>query len=199
MPADLEQLAVALLGPRPGGWVRQGGNYAIVARIKFGSQAARIPEELRLLAEAAGKIRQPATPEAHLCAAAFYHLRFENIHPLREGNGRVGRHLLAAQLQEALPVPSDQVLRGLQANLAEYKAVFAAWTPDLSYHNLVKLLARICGVTLPIKTFELPAPISALYPTPGSPLRGPPPGHPAGPRAPALAGRPSAPFWRKMR
>lgn len=194
--AELDRLAAGLLGQRPGGWVRRGTAFVVVAKVKFGSLAAKLPEDLRALATETQSIRALGNPEGLLQAAAFFHLRFENVHPLHEGNGRIGRTLLAAQLHAGLNVPIEQTLRGVERHQPDYMAVFAAWTPQLSYHNLVKLLGRIAGVTLPIKDYELPASLEPLHPTPGSPLRGPPSGTPA--RPPARA-QPQIPFWRARR
>lgn len=39
-----------------------------------------------------------------LAALAFFHVRFERVHPFLDGNGRVGRTILAAQFEKVFGV-----------------------------------------------------------------------------------------------
>ena len=93
-PADLERVATILLGPLPGGWVRRGENFVRVGNVKYGADARKLDAELSALSIATKRILASGAPESALRAAAFYFLRFQNIHPMCEANGRVGRVLL---------------------------------------------------------------------------------------------------------
>lgn len=72
------------LGERPGEYKRH--DY-VTGRNEIGAFPEDVPEELgELLSELA------AVPdEKALTAAAYYHAKFENIHPFADGNGRTGR------------------------------------------------------------------------------------------------------------
>jgi hypothetical protein len=106
---DAAQLAETLLGKTVVPLLRRGTMRAIVAERKFGAAADRLPQEMARLAEQCAKITSSGAAETLLFAAAFFHLRFENIHPLTDGNGRVGRLLLAEQCRrESAPVSWTQ-------------------------------------------------------------------------------------------
>jgi hypothetical protein len=42
--ADLERIALALLGPLPGGWVRQGNNFVRIGNVKYGADARKLEQ-----------------------------------------------------------------------------------------------------------------------------------------------------------
>ncbi len=162
--ADLERLSAQLLGPLPGGWVRQGDNYVRVGNIKYGADARKLDSELSMLTAEARQTLAVGSPEAVLRAAAFYHLRFENIHPLCEANGRMGRVILAMQLQQALKVPAQEMLTALLDVQVDYKRLFATNNPALMFELLLDLLVRITGIQRAPGAAKLPASIEPLHP-----------------------------------
>lgn len=172
-PADLERIAVALLGSLPGGWVRQGDNFIRVGNVKYGSNARKLDAELVALSAEAQRILSVQGPESVLIAAAFYHLRFENIHPLCEANGRTGRAVLALQLQQSLGVPANDLLTGLKDWEADYSRLFAANDGSLMFELLLDLLSRITGIALPPEASKLPTSIEPLHPQKNIPKNAP--------------------------
>ena len=73
-------------GERPGEYKK--GDY-VTGRNETGASAEDVPDEMQELLEDLEIL--PEEPEKVLTAAAFFHAKFENIHPFADGNGRTGR------------------------------------------------------------------------------------------------------------
>jgi hypothetical protein len=160
---DVENLATELLGATPTARVRLGRERAIILKKKFGAAADRLPQELVRLVEQTAKVRADGGAGADMRAAAFFHLRFENIHPLHDGNGRVGRMLLAAQCSQASGSPTAEILTALHELEHDYCVVFAVPAPALQFDLMVHLLARILAVPVS-DTLDLPFALTSVFP-----------------------------------
>jgi len=77
------------------GEFRSSGQHVNVGTRFRGADPEQIVYELELARLQTDKLFETGN---HLEAVAFFHLRFERIHPFLDGNGRVGRALLQSQL-----------------------------------------------------------------------------------------------------
>jgi Fic/DOC family len=159
---EIENLSRLAFGGAHAPALRGKNMRAIIAGSKSGGAANRLADELQELA------KQCAAMIAHdhesvLRAAAFFHLRFENIHPLVDCNGRVGRLLLSEQIRRTLAIELDDTLTFFDTTQPEYRAVFAADSELGSFVLLTKLLARHTNVELTL-ALPLPYPLSPIFP-----------------------------------
>lgn len=74
-------------GERPGTYKK---NDYVTGPQEVGALPEDVPEELNELLSELKDVR----PEQALTAAAYFHAKFENIHPFADGNGRAGRLLM---------------------------------------------------------------------------------------------------------
>jgi len=164
---DYERLAQSLVGASSEGWLRSGTQTALIHGGRMcGSLAAKLAEEIDILITQTQTVRSGQACDAGLRAAAFYHLRFESIHPLRNGNGRVGRTLLAAQCSQAFGIPIGEVIAQIEGCMREYKMVFFSPRPEFQFELLVDLLARLLALPVTERSGELPFPIEPIFPDP---------------------------------
>lgn len=130
----------------------------------IGSEARFIGRELDDLAAVGARIAQPKTPAAWLRAVAFWHLRFEKVHPLCEANGRIGRAILALQVDAGFRVAPRESLAWLAECETDYRRLFFAATEPLQFELLLDLLGRITGIVTGGIDLDLPATLSPRHP-----------------------------------
>jgi hypothetical protein len=165
---QIEVMAQLVVGESSRPWVRRGGEWSIAGSWALGCAANQLGAELAFLADQVAELlsRDPAK-ETTIVAAAFFHLRFEQIHPLRDGNGRVGRVLLARQCCSACRISFREILAVLESEDRNYRRIFAS-TRDVSlrqarFELMVDFLARVLGIPMP-GDIPLPFPLELRFP-----------------------------------
>jgi fido (protein-threonine AMPylation protein) len=139
------------------GQFRKGGEAVIIAGYPA-ADSWRVQAELELLQLQISRWRDYvaalALEDIHVTASlcAFHHIRFERVHPFRDGNGRVGRIILAAAMSRLFERPIAFDWR--KEKQTYYTALLAGNKGRLT--PLVNLL--IAAVDLPLVARELPAP-----------------------------------------
>ena len=114
--ADLHQVHYLMFsGVHPwAGEFRRPGELAMVSGYPA-ADPQRVERELELAVcqtrELLGIADANGNPHETIAALAFFHIRFERVHPFLDGNGRTGRAILAGQFEKVfgmLPKFTDQ-------------------------------------------------------------------------------------------
>ena len=117
------------LGERPGEYKHHDH---VTGRGEIGASPEDVAEEMReLLMELHGVEAKNA-----LTAAAYFHVKFENIHPFADGNGRVGR-LAMNYLLLLLDHPPIIIH---EEDRKEYYAALEAWDTDQDLDRMIEFL-----------------------------------------------------------
>lgn len=169
---DLLELIASFLGDgRYDKWVRSDSPALImrgtkdrVISYKRGSLADKLRQEMELLNLQTKEILAEGHSGAPLRAAAFFHLKFVNIHPLKDGNGRTGRAILAAQCAKAYNIPVTEIIRDIEDFQKNYQRIFSVEKESLRFGLLLELLGLVSGVKLSKDSFSLPFPTNVAYP-----------------------------------
>ncbi len=144
--SDVRDIGLKLLPQSAAYSIRSNGAMSANGVEIIGVDDHHIATEIEALASIVTSMLCSSRPRHRFLAAAFYHLRFEAIHPFVNGNGRVGRFILAAQCADSDGELFLAIVNGLIENERYYKSVFLAECDDvLRYQVLVDLIARISG------------------------------------------------------
>ena len=117
------------IGERPGEYKKHD---FVTGQNEIGASPAEVAEEMQELLDELQDIR----PDKALITAAYYHAKFENIHPFADGNGRTGR-LTMNYLLLLLNHPPIVIF---EQDRKEYYAALEAWDTDQQLNPLVKFL-----------------------------------------------------------
>lgn len=151
----LERLAERILGCSGNPWLREPGKPGRIMRrrhgkahsIERGSLSAHFDHEFQALSEVSEIAeRDVACSARKMMIIASYHLRFAAIHPLRDGNGRIGRMIMAYQCESIYGVPIEEITADLYVARKEYNNVFGPRNFNLRFVLLTDLLLRIAGI-----------------------------------------------------
>jgi len=108
--------------------------------------AKKFPDELQALTDQVRQVLATGRTDAALIAMTFFHLRFEFIHPLRDGNGRIGRLILGAQIQDTCRIPIAETLGALKEYETDYRIAFGSRDRAMGFELLHDLLARLTAM-----------------------------------------------------
>lgn len=127
-----------------------------------GADAQRIFRELELLrVQFRDLMKGYLMPGLKYLAIAFWHLRFERIHPFIDGNGRVGRFLLNAQLN-ALGISRKRISL-LSPDKGDYIDALQVANRGKLLHPLASLIAKIDYVKTSIPEFKSPFRLAPFF------------------------------------
>lgn len=117
------------LGERPGKYKQH--DY-VIGKSEVGALPEDVPIEMaELLAD-----MQEVEPGNALIAAAFFHAKFENIHPFADGNGRTGRLVM----NYFLVLHNHPPIIIHEENKKQYYAALEAWDEELQLKPLIDFL-----------------------------------------------------------
>ncbi len=136
----VERLAKLLNGNLNIPVLRRGKMVALVGNRRVGGQPSRFVEEFRELSNQCARLRSD-DPESTIVASAFFHLRFEGIHPLIDKNGRVGRLIMAEQLRRHFGGDLQAFIDAMLARESTYRAIDMRQPGQNELEQLTRLVA----------------------------------------------------------
>lgn len=119
------------IGERPGEYKKH--DY-VAGREEIGAAPEDVQEEMAELLEELNDIEEGK----ELIAAAYFHAKFENIHPFADGNGRTGRILM----NYILIVHNHPPVTIHEEDRKEYYDALEAWDRDQELKPLIEFLRQ---------------------------------------------------------
>lgn len=119
------------IGERPGEYKKH--DY-VTGREEIGAAPEDVQEEMAELLEELNDIEEGK----ELIAAAYFHAKFENIHPFADGNGRTGRILM----NYILIVHNHPPVTIHEEDRKEYYDALEAWDRDQELKPLIEFLRQ---------------------------------------------------------
>lgn len=119
------------IGERPGEYKKH--DY-VTGREEIGAAPEDVQEEMAELLEELNDIEEGK----ELIAAAYFHAKFENIHPFADGNGRTGRILM----NYILVVHNHPPVTIHEEDRKEYYDALEAWDRDQELKPLIEFLRQ---------------------------------------------------------
>ena len=119
------------LGERPGEYKKH--DY-VTGRAEIGAAPEDVQEEMAELLEELQDLRQ----EDALTAAAYFHVKFENIHPFADGNGRTGR----LAMNYILIILNHPPIVVHEEDRKEYYTVLEAWDDRQDLKVMLEFLRK---------------------------------------------------------
>ena len=126
------------LGERPGEYKKH--DY-VTGRFEIGASPDDVQEEMSELLEEL----QDFPKEKTLIAAAYFHAKFENIHPFADGNGRAGR----ISMNYLLLIHDHPPIIVHEEDRKDYYAALEAWDERQDLDRLISFLRKQA-----VKTWE---------------------------------------------
>ena len=117
------------LGERPGEYKKH--DY-VTGRNEIGASPEDVREEMRELLDEMHDIPSDKT----LLAAAYFHVKFENIHPFADGNGRAGR----LTMNYFLVINEHPPITIHQEDRKDYYSALEAWDESQELTQMVQFL-----------------------------------------------------------
>jgi len=159
---QLEALAQTLMGRSADKtWIRKDNSVTIGKRF-LAENCKHLERVVPDIGVRASKILKPGDSISILRASAYWHLRYQDIHPLYDGNGRTGRLIMAIQCETACRFGRVEILSSLHELENEYRWVSVPEDRQQSFELLLDILGRITGTILPADAYQLPLPLEPL-------------------------------------
>ena len=130
----LHQLLLGGINDEYAGKLRQAGEY-----VRVGRHIAPAPEHVEYLLQELLTDYQLARSRDFIDTIAEFHVRFENIHPFCDGNGRIGRVLINKQLSQMGYPPLIIRSKGRER---DYYPLFTAYNDKGKTEGMTLLLSR---------------------------------------------------------
>ncbi len=126
------------------GIMRTSGVRVVIGSHRKGARAEMLGEELKQLRIDAQLFATSChEPWQWLLLIAAYHLRFENIHPFSDGNGRVGRLIAAEQIRQSFRFPVGETFRRMAGTRDDYQRALSPIGRDQAVAKLVRYFATL--------------------------------------------------------
>lgn len=153
----LQAIAIAITADKSEGiHIRSEGELPHEGPVVTGVASRCIAPNLDILSRQSRSILKDGSTQNLIRAVSYFHLFFEAIHPMRDGNGRIGRLFITAALRKNIA----EVSNFFKDNESVYKSIFLSKISDEQrYEIMIDFIGRLAGIETECLDSSLPYPL----------------------------------------